>query len=340
MALPPGSTTPWERRLGLPEPVLYRPWNACTQYGVNAVVAGYCGQRSFSEGPINGVWQHGWAPRFLQYSPKAVMQTAPLKPQDWNWVARKDEVAYLASQGFPKARAIGLPFVYAPDVEADRMPGSVLFMPGHSLPKIKRRFDQDRALDQIEEVKAHSDVLVACLHPACVEENVWRPLLEKAHVPFVRGAGSNNQKALVRLKRLFGSFETVWSNAYGSHVSMAASCGAKVAIWGDYCGIERDEAAKNVFYRNNPELLDKMVAAVSEETVKGAFPFLFTVPHKAIDSTEWGREQIGATNRLNPKELERCLVLPPLRKRLTILASQPGIHYRRLKARARKALGI
>ena len=105
-------------------------------YGAYQLAARYCGLSK----PVRwfeGEWQHGWNPTDNVSHPEVITSTDGLsrhrRATHTFLVARDDEATALRRFGYRSVHAVGLPIVYQPKVQVDRLPGSLLVMPVHSL---------------------------------------------------------------------------------------------------------------------------------------------------------------------------------------------------------------
>ena len=101
-------------------------------YGAIRVAAAYCGY----QGPprLGAYWQHGCMPPWMDNSPNSFPSSHVNSINSlWSpfFVARQSEASILANAGYRRVKAIGLPFIYLPDVGVERRPGSLLVVPVH-----------------------------------------------------------------------------------------------------------------------------------------------------------------------------------------------------------------
>jgi hypothetical protein len=219
------------------------------------------------------------------------------------WVARKDEAEVLQRSGFRNARAIGLPIVYA-DNRAERpTPGGLLVMPAHSLDYTTHAWELEEYADAVAAVRSNFSEVVVCVHPSCFEKGYWVEQFRRRDFPIVLGAAVEDTNALDRLCRIISQFEFVTTNAVGSHIAYASYLGARVSIYGPYAQYRAEDYRNTRYYRENPQLLDPALEALSEKAVRNNCPDLFCHPRDAAVRVEWGRHQVGFENRVSPAEL-------------------------------------
>jgi len=112
---------------------------------------------------------------------------------------------------------------------------------------------------------------------------------------------------MYRLEQLFSTFEYVTTNISGSHIAYATMWGAKVSIFGDYAEAQVEDYANAPFYVAYPHLLQPAIEAVSDKVTRQHFPeFFVDHPKHAVERVEWGEYQVGADNRLSPRELRKA----------------------------------
>lgn len=286
-------------------------------YGADAIAKNYVGLDPGSDEAVPGSWMHGWLPSFYNRYPPLVAthrtdaadhpgrlrELDRQKKKIPQWVSRLDQVACLEEDGYRKVKAIGLPFAYLPPVAFERRSGSLLVMPPHGL---KKTFDAALAEQYAEEIaamRANFSEVVVCLTERDYYRGEWRPQFQVRGIPVIIGSGHGQPDALLRLKRILSTFEYVTSNAFGSQIAYAAHCGAKVSIYGSFCGWDRTRESHAV--RMFPELADILEEVLSEEHIRKALPFLFVHPTQAETAIAWADEQVGLPWRRSREKLAR-----------------------------------
>ena len=287
-------------------------------YGALDLVRDYTSDWS-EHGDIPGYWMHGWIPAYHNIHPAFIAlhkkegqsagydyltQIAQEKVDVMQWVSRQDQVDYLRSEGYLKARAIGLPFCYLPTVDIDRVPGSLLVMPphGHHTHGPDDPVAEELAQRIADKASLFSEVCV-CLNVVDFARNDWRNSFEKRGIRIIVGADMAEPNTLLRLKRMMSRFEFVTTNGFGSHIAYAAASGAKVSIFGPFAEFPFERARTGHAMRMFPELQQPQVDLISEQAMRTHYPFLFVDPENAADLTPWGLAEIGADNRLSPAAL-------------------------------------
>ena len=274
-------------------------------YGAAKLISDQLGMQK----PPNSLvyWRHGWDDVDLV----DIRQCADLQMKNRTYlVATKEIEAFCLKNDFPNAKAVGLPFSYTnPDPTTQRIAGSLLVMPAHTLTNARESTDEIEYLDYIQSISHHFSRVVFCVNVACFVTGLWKNNLDKYGFDFVLGAGLMDQNALLRMRKLFDSFEYMTSNAIGSHILYAALCGVKVSLAGPY--YNRDiESFKNQSswqspdYRKATELKVKMG---HRDFVSKKYPWLFVEPQNAVERIEWAKKTIGLDNRLPPEALARLL---------------------------------
>ena len=273
-------------------------------YGADRVLAEYCDVND--PPPIDYFsWQHGWCTEDRQSVDPLLLVMEPVIDFSKTFlVARPDEAEYLRLHGLT-ARAIGLPFLYARPLPAVRIPNSLLVMPAHSLEYTRHNWKFDEYVDQIAAISSSFDQVVACIHPSCVRKNYWLPQLERIGIPWVSGAETYDGNGIQRIKTLLHQFEFVTTNILGSHIVYAAASGARVSIFGDFAEYRHEDFAGCEYYNLNPHLLEPVLRIHSEAYVRDRYRDLFCEPQNAPDKTDWALGQMGASNRLTPREIRR-----------------------------------
>lgn len=252
-------------------------------------------------------WQHGWCAKETEsISPTLVVQELEVQPELCYLVARESQAEYLRSKNLV-AKAIGLPFVYADAPPSKRLPNSLLIMPAHSLEYTAHDWKFDEYAQLISKYRRKFETVVACIHPSCVEKEYWLPQFRKLGIPCVAGAGTYDSNGLLRIKSLFQQFQFMTTNTLGSHVVYASACGVKTSIYGEYARFEKADYVAAEFYQRNPQLLEPNIYLWSEEFGKEKYPWLFCEPTQAVERSEWAREQIGWSHRLDPRSIRKLM---------------------------------
>lgn len=306
-----------ERELGVPPRRYYSPWDSGTTYGVNSVLNRYCGLSFPGEWPLAGFWAHGWVPSFAVVHPYQVSFLVKQGEYPLNLVPRRDLAEYLLKHGFPKVKAVGLPILYVPESPAPRIPRSILVMPYHSQPDFRADGSRvPRLVEILADLRQKFELVVGCVHPTCLKSGLWIDDFKKAGMPYVSGANMRDANSLYRMRHLFKRFEAVVTNGFGSLLPYAAFCGARVGVTGNFAEDNREVLLKDIFYGKNPDVLDLMLEALSEKSLKRSCPFLWNDPVKGEPLVEWGRKELGWDCRLSPEEAIEVFGLRP-KARLT-----------------------
>jgi len=268
-------------------------------YGVSTIIADSL-HLPFVPRSLCG-WKHGWLFAELKYT----QQLTGMRVEPKYIVPLKEHEVFLRENGI-KAKAAGMPFLYVDDVETmeiTRYKRSLLVMPPHSLPTTNHLWDEDTYAQKINELKSDFDLIVVCLYYSCIEKNLWIEAFEKYDIPWVAGANSLDKNALIRMNRLFKSFEYMTTNSIGSHIVYAAYCGCKVSIYGSYAEYSEKDYKDDTLYKKYPYLLKHNLRYSSEESVKTHFSYLFSYPSQAKKRVEWAEEQLGKVNKVTLTEL-------------------------------------
>ena len=205
-------------------------WQGADPYGATRVAAAYCGYQGRPH--INAVWQHGCIPPWMDSFPSGHIG---IKSRWFPvFVARQAEALLLANAGYRRVKAIGLPFLYLPDVGVERRPGSLLVVPVHSLAGMgfADLSVMDAYADYIASIRTSFSTVVASVHSGCLANGYWTRQFDERGIAWVTGADATDQNALLRMKMLFSQFEYVTTNGWGSAVPYALISGAKLSFAG------------------------------------------------------------------------------------------------------------
>lgn len=286
---------------------LSQPFNYA--YGDNYTAALYCGFDKVPN-PINAEWQHGWIIPERNCIPDFVIGSDGLSVTRKNkkyLVARADQVEYLKQEGFTNVTAVGLPIIYTEKPHVNRVAGSLLVMPVHSLSDTEEQWDDEAYAAYIESVSHQFTEVVLCLHISCYRKGNWINAFKKRNIKIVIGADPEDCNTLKRQAILFSRFEFVTSNEFGSHLAYAAYFGAKPSIAGPRPNFERRDYEKTVFYKNAPKVLDIVEQWYKEEYFKKKYSFLYVNPADANVCADWAAFQLGDDQKKSPSVLKKLL---------------------------------
>lgn len=314
-------------------------------YGANLIARDYCGLSSDNLA-IPGYWIHGWIPSYHNIDPAFIAvhkkegqhdeyayltQIRNEKENVAQWVGRNDQTEYLISHGYKNVKAIGLPFIYLPPSKATRIPGSLLVLPPHSH---KNHGKNDPLAEEYAEMiaalKPHFQHIWVGLHEDDMAKKQWIGSFQKRDIPVFMTTDQADPYTLSRLKDILSTFEYVTTNGYGSHIALAAYCGAKVSIYGPYADFPLERMKVTFAIKIFPKLLNQAYYLCTEEALRQHYPFLFVEPHQAVTLQEWGAKEMGEPCKLAPEELAELFgwlpkkyahddAIPSKRKNPTIL---------------------
>ncbi|MBF0162604.1 MAG: hypothetical protein HQL88_09980 [Magnetococcales bacterium] len=289
-------------------------------YGAAKLVADKLG---IQDPPVSHVsWAHGWIPDDVTLAsrlagdgiigvvgqPEATI-TIPMEKRRPFLVSTKAFETLLRESGLTDSKAVGLPFSYVePDPAARRIPGSLLVMPAHVLiDQRDGRTDEITYLEYIKSIAHQFSRVVFCINLGCVGSGLWIGNLEKYGFDYVWGAGMMDQMALIRMRKIFDSFEYMTSNGIGSHFVYSGLCGVKVSMAGPLDNVPLD-MHKTLPAWQNPKERERLILActmVQHGFLKKKFPWLYREPRDGVECVEWAREEIGFYNRVPFEELAR-----------------------------------
>ncbi len=274
-------------------------------YGALHVAATYCGMLRPPES-FPGIWQHGcnspWTPKI----PKLHDYSVPDSETRLVFVARKDQEELLTTNGYCGALAIGLPFVYLPEVDVARIPRSLLVVPIHSGEGIP--FDENldamaNYADYIKSIERHFSQVIVIQHKGDLVNGQWSEQFGRVGIECIVGAHNEDANALLRIKMLFSQFDFVTTNGWGSHVAYAMACGAKVSIVGPAPGHSIDAYLKDVGYGKDVSLIEEFLSAQTQEEEKKFLKKMYVSPENGVIDISLGEWFVGVENKKTPLEL-------------------------------------
>jgi len=222
-------------------------------------------------------------------------------------VARRDQATALCAAGFTDVHSVGLPIAYASDSAVERLPGSLLVMPIHSLSDTSENFNSDAYADYISSIRSEFSEVVLCVHISCYTKGNWLDAFRKRGIPAVIGGDPEDINSYDRTAYLFRRFEYVTSNGWGSHIVYGSYFGAKVSVHGPRVCHHPQQYSGVTFYRNCPEALTLLTRLIESSHFEKTYPFIFTEPLRATLQTDWAADLVGHPMRRPPEELKRLL---------------------------------
>ena len=238
-------------------------------------------------------FQHGWVYADLEY----VEQFGILN--DYKYLVATKEQEELFKNNNKLAIAVGAPYIYAAEYDKKkitRKPNSLLVMPPHGLDFTNENWDEQSYVKEISSLNDSFDHIVACVHHSCIKKGNWINEFKKHGISYIIGAQMDDKNALIRMHRLFSSFEYMTTNIIGSHIAYAAYSGCKVSIYGNYAEWKEDGLKDDALYKEYPFILKQKIKSDSKAFVTKKFPDLFLHPKSAKLKIEWAQKELGNKN--------------------------------------------
>lgn len=260
-------------------------------------------------------WQHGWAIAPLTDFRQV---TGLSNPKPHYLVGTQREQSVLADAGLC-GTPVGLPFVYAKSDPIQRVANSILVMPAHGTDHTAVRTMSTDHVEFIRGLRDQFEHVVACVSAPCLKRGLWKPELSSIGVPWIEGADIRDGNALNRMKTIFSLFESMTSNATGSHFAYAACSGCRVSLFGPIASLTVEALADEPYYKSNPDLVEQAVYRTSESCIREHYPHMLCNPGDSSEQIVWGREQVGWSNRRSAKEMTHLLQmgwLPRFRRKV------------------------
>ena len=288
-------------------------------YGAHLIASEYC---SINDGAaIPGYWMHGWIPAYHNVDPALIAlhkktgqhqghdfeaQIREEKANTIQWVSRADQADYLRRHGYRHVKAIGLPITYLPPIDVERVPGSLLVLPPHSH---RSHGTNDRLAeayaDSIAALKPRFEHVWVGVNEDDMAKRQWVDSFCRRGIEVFTTADQGDPRTLFRLRRLLATFEYVTTNGFGSHIALAAYCGAKVSVFGEFAEFPRERMVMTHAVKMYPRLLDQAYYLCTEAALRQHYPFLFVEPDRAVEQRKWGAQEVGESCRVSSRELAR-----------------------------------
>jgi glycosyltransferase involved in cell wall biosynthesis/ubiquinone/menaquinone biosynthesis C-methylase UbiE len=222
-----------------------------------------------------------------------------------NLVRSKEQEIFLKENGFYKAIAVGLPFLYPDVVDIQRTPNSLLVYPMHTTQCTTLTIHEQthEYIEYIKQLREHFSLVVASIGYEDVRRGNWIAAFEKAGIPWIAGAWSHDKNALTRMHYLMRQFEFVTSNSPGSHCVYAAYCGCKVSFTGPKDRLIKAELDTHPHYKKYPHIASAMKKRDLVEEFQAKFPALCVEPKDATVQTDWAWKELGGEHKKKPEEI-------------------------------------
>ena len=276
-------------------------------YGVRHTVAEKAGLKSTPKTKTR--WYHGWNSLPLS-DPKLLVTCGNFSElKNFTYLTNtQPEADLLSRNGFKNATAVGSNFLYAkPHSLPSRIPNSVLVVPTHTTSRCSNAFNISQNVENIINQIEHSPEIMAC----CVGGNdalsLDNNIFSNLTFPSVTGTWTLDKNALTRMWMIFSAFETIITDAIGSHIAYALACGTKVKIVESKKKINKDAILANEpFYKTNPDLLDFVLKEKTKSGLRKNFPEIFTASSKD-DRINTGYSLLGYENMKEMDEITSLL---------------------------------
>lgn len=294
-------------------------------YGCRRLISQYCG---FQEIPWQGKlnmsgdnWQHGWLPLHFNVHYEIIAMaidgdTFRIRETTRFFVAREDQVDYLKQCGYKDVHAIGLPFVYTRTPNVERIPGSLLVLPVHSVEETRHDRKSEEYAEYIKSISHRFSRVCISIHPSDLRKGYWVKDFQERGLPYVSGANFKDANALDRMRQLFSTFDFVTTNGFGSHLAYASFCGSKVSICGPYEEDKPEDHQDSSFAKKAPDAFRLLASAATQKAIKEHFESFFIDPWDATTRIDWAKSQLGFGNMRSINETKRLLGWD-LRNRIT-----------------------
>lgn len=266
-------------------------------YGFSLIVAEALG---LERAPLslNETWKHGWnAPESIRY-PKQVVHWG--HERDFHVVQNDFQRQFLVQQGYLNVVAAGAPFIYAESADRAKIPRSLLITPGHTLKHIPVTDNFEQFFSDLAPIRADFDEVLVCLHQESTSPEILETL-RRHNLDYVLGASAHDGNSLKRVRAIFSRFESMVTNAMGSHVPYFNYCGGKTSILGPHFDFSRESLLKHDFYRDNPKILENALSW-SDADVRKHYSFLYCDIREQVVHWDWAARELGHEYRRSWRE--------------------------------------
>ena len=259
-------------------------------------------------------WLHAWCHYSSLAFPEVLTDegaTACCKVKEVpNLMGTLQQELFLKKNGYPNAKAVGIPFLYTQEPSVKRIPDSLLIVPEHSIKETNINFERAKDSpfpDTLSNLRSKFSTIVACLGGFCVIKNNYVEIYEKEGVPWVTGAWLHDAYALQRMRNLFSQFEYVATNVIGSHIPYAGYCGCKVSYYGKGIERKREDYHQTPIFQKYPHLIDIEIREQKADRIQELYPFLFSKAKSANEIRDWSEKVLGAKHQIPASEIANLI---------------------------------
>ena len=249
-------------------------------------------------------WLHGW----IYKQPKYVKQIKFWGDENESYLCHtSQQEKFLKNKNHLKTLAVGSPFCYVPKQNKERIKGSLLIMPPHCTKNSPQRFNEGKFWNSIRKEISNFSPIFACVTPDDAENGNWKNLVIEKNIPVLEGATLYDSNALLRMRALFETFETILSPNLGSQFPYAGLCGCKLSWFGAHDYPCASDYFADPFYKLHPEILEEELNVNQSGILEKKYAFLRKSPREAESFVDWAKEELGFASVKEPKVLLKNL---------------------------------
>jgi hypothetical protein len=274
-------------------------------YGSSWIAAIFCG---FKKPPFIGeeLWQHGWVFGNIKI-PEQVFGSFIEKKTTKCLVATQKIENYLKVAGYNNAKAIGLPYVYLPEISVERKEKTLLVMPIHSIPgSFLDTKNLKKYMEYISEISVFFNKTTVCLNAHDYKHENIRNIVSQMGLDTICGVDGGRNSLKEQYVR-FKSYSHMTTNGAGSHIAYAAATGMKISISGPFSQYDEDSLSGIEFYKQFPSAIRSAVERSSKDYLESKWPWLFVSPENGIENIAWGESEIGSDCKQTPEKLQKLM---------------------------------
>jgi hypothetical protein len=271
-------------------------------YGASKLISEYIGLKKTPKSFAS--WSHGVCFFDLKYLEQVIWS----KGWKCNRLIANDNVkSFIANFKVGKVKAVGLPIIYVPSQNIARRKNSVLIMLAHSLPYCKFEHDLSGMFDFCSKLKDDGCYVCFCIHLDCFLQGRVTAELDKKNIDWFVGSSVEDANSLKRMRNIFEYFETVASNAIGSHFYYAQLFGSKFFFVEPFFEYSKELLKYDPNYKDKSAILEHNLIEISLSVVKRKFPNYFCDYKDALCDQALAEKECGVSNKLEPQELAKLL---------------------------------
>lgn len=276
------------------------PRHELDYYGFSRILAKNC-DLDYLPHPLISSWKHGWLPKFAL---KFKEQIAQEGNENSHIVANTQyQKEFLQNLGYSNVYSAGLPFCYSDKADLSKMTRSLLIVPCHTLQHIGFSSNLDDFFENSFEISKKFEHVAVLEH----QDSDFSKYKKKfPALKTIKGASAHDINSLHRIRLIFGAFENMLTNGFGSHLIYGSLEGMKISIIDPFYSQSVESLKSHPWYLKNSHLF-AISDLFSEKSIRKELPFFFKNILDQEVYYEWAYGESGQDQVLNKNDISDVL---------------------------------